>query len=333
MSSEKSLALKISEIEERLENKSVYSENKRTLNRNFGSVTVPSGESRLALKFFAEQSGPVALDLFLNAGAERSCEVSLVADDAVLERMCPSIKYSERARKNFYCAAGEHTLEICFVNREAAFSLFPSPSRSREALPRTQVPLRPFACREGESISPFGRRRRQDFRRNAWRAEKLFGQSGQNCAFRRGRSRAVLRFRRQNSLSERIRSDSGGNACLKCSGFCIYAYIRKRGSNVFHSRQKAFQDDNKFSNGEATASQETAVDASFSDKATRVRVPTDENGDSVLVVQRQSGLYVNGARLRLSGLTDAVLRTALSSCCWKKTAWQAWHTSTGRLSV
>ena len=42
MSSEKSLALKISEIEERLENKSVYSENKRTLNRNFGSVTVPS---------------------------------------------------------------------------------------------------------------------------------------------------------------------------------------------------------------------------------------------------------------------------------------------------
>ena len=102
MSSEKSLALKISEIEERLENKSVYSETKRTLNRNFGSVTVPSGESRLALKFFAEQSGPVALDLFLNAGAERSCEMSLVADDAVLERMCPSIKYSERARKNFY---------------------------------------------------------------------------------------------------------------------------------------------------------------------------------------------------------------------------------------
>ena len=47
MSSEKSLALKISEIEERLENKSVYSENKRTLNRNFASVTVPSGESRL----------------------------------------------------------------------------------------------------------------------------------------------------------------------------------------------------------------------------------------------------------------------------------------------
>lgn len=98
----------------------------------------------------------------------------------------------------------------------------------------------------GRVLRRFGRRRRQDFRRNAWRAEKLFGQSGQNSAFRRGRSRAVLRFRRQNSLSERIRSDSGGNACLKRSGFCIYAYIRKRGRNVFHSRQKAFQDDNKF---------------------------------------------------------------------------------------
>lgn len=91
-----------------MENKSVYSENKRTLNRNFGSVTVPSGESRLALKFFAEQSGPVALDLFLNAGAERSCEVSLVADDAVLERMCPSIKYSERARKILLRGRGAH---------------------------------------------------------------------------------------------------------------------------------------------------------------------------------------------------------------------------------
>lgn len=149
MSSEKSLALKISEIEERLENKSVYSENKRTLNRNFGSVTVPSGESRLALKFFAEQSGPVALDLFLNAGAERSCEVSLVADDAVLERMCPSIKYSERARKNFYCAAGEHTLEICFVNREAAFSLFSASAALTGSLAADASPAAAFCVSGG----------------------------------------------------------------------------------------------------------------------------------------------------------------------------------------
>lgn len=40
-------------------------------------------------------------------------------------------------------------------------------------------------------------------------------------------------------------------------------------------------------------------------------MPTDENGDSVLVVQGQSGLYVNGARLRLSGLTDAVFESGV----------------------
>ena len=88
-----------------------------------------------------------------------------------------------------------------------------------------------------------------------------------------------------------------------------FAYMRisaSAGAMYFIRDKKLFRTIINFSNGEATASQETAVDASFSDKATRVRVPTDENGDSVLVVQGQSGLYVNGARLRLSGLTDAV---------------------------
>ena len=83
------------------------------------------------------------------------------------------------------------------------------------------------------------------------------------------------------------------------------------GAIYFIRDKKLFRTIINFSNGEATASQETAVDASFSDKATRVRVPTDENGDSVLVVQGQSGLYVNGARLRLSGLTDAVFESGV----------------------
>ena len=312
MSSEKSLALKISEIEERLENKSVYSETKRTLNRNFGSVTVPSGESRLALKFFAEQSGPVALDLFLNAGAERSCEMSLVADDAVLERMCPSIKYSERARKNFYGAAGEHTLEICFVNREAAFSLFSASAALTGSLAADASPAAAFCVSGGGeyyAVSDDGAVRIFD----ATLGElKSFSVKADRIALSDAGAPVLFYVYDGKILCRSVFGQTqAATLALNAADFAYMRISASAGAIYFIRDKKLFRTIINFSNGEATASQETAVDASFSDKATRVRVPTDENGDSVLVVQGQSGLYVNGARLRLSGLTDAVFESGV----------------------
>lgn len=306
MNNEKSLALKISEIEERLENRSAAVGSVRTLLRSFGEVALPNGEHRLTADFFCERGGSVELDLFLNAGAERACEVSLVADGAVLARMCSSIKYSDRIRRSFYCGAGEHTLEICFVNRDSAFVLCSAAVVLSGCLRPDGFPAAASCNFGGERFFAVSAGRETLVLDESLTEVKRFSFKSDRIALADTGSLTLFYLRGGDVLCRSVFAQASAVTLVSnATDFCFMPLSQGAGALYFVRDKKLFRSVVDFSGQTVSVSQETAVELAFSDKALKVRVLTDDGGDSVIAVQGQSNLYLNGSRFSFKGMEDA----------------------------
>lgn len=304
MNSEKRLSLKIAEIEESIQNKNDDIFN-RTLIRNFGEVSIPNGEFRLQTKFFCERSSTTELDLYLNVGAEKACEVSLIVDGAILSRMCSSIKYFDRARRNFFCGAGEHTLEICFVNSDSEFTLS-AVAVLTGCLRKDDSPSVAFCQSGAESVFAVAD---DDVIRvyNEYFAEtKILETKSDRIALADINGLRLFYLTAGEIKCKSVFAQSlAETVAVGVTDFCFVA--NSSGGVVFFIKEKKlFSASVVFFDDELSVGEQTAIETSYTDKLSKVRVVKDQEGAFVFITQGQSGIYVGDKRLQLKGLSDAL---------------------------